>query len=377
MSTPPASHEPDVTVAVTNYNYGRYLGECARSVLTQEGVDVDLLIVDDASTDDSVDVIRELEVADPRVRVIRHAENSGLVAAVNTGVTHARGRAWMHLDADDVLTPGALHRAVAVLDAHPQVGFVYGRPLFFDDGDPLPHPHLELDGVSLWRGRDWFEGRCRSSRSVIASVEIVVRTTALREVGGMAPLKHTHDFELWARLAARWEVAHLDGVHQGFHRTHGVNMSGPRMDTPWYDTYDRAEGFATLFDSPAVEPALRERLEPLARRAVAQDALEVAVHAWNRGRLDREGLAEVCGWATGVDPGARRTRLGRAARAALAADPGDAADAGVWRVRRVVGAARRRAHQEFRGALLRRYGVSDAWSVARRRRLPPPPALRR
>src|SRR3954454_12361504 len=122
-----------VSVVIPLHNYGHFLPECVASVLAQEGVDVDVLIIDDASTDDSLSVASEIAAGDDRVRVVASERNGGMVATITRGLWEVDGEYLVKLDADDLLTPGALARATALLQAHPSVGFVYGFPVAFTE----------------------------------------------------------------------------------------------------------------------------------------------------------------------------------------------------------------------------------------------------
>ncbi|WP_460807831.1 glycosyltransferase family 2 protein [Micromonospora zhanjiangensis] len=100
----PLTTRPTVSVVIPCYNYGHYLPECVHSVLSQSGVEVDVLIVDDASPDGSAEVARELS-ADPRVRLIAHRENRGHIATYNEGLAAVDGEYVVLLSADDLLSP--------------------------------------------------------------------------------------------------------------------------------------------------------------------------------------------------------------------------------------------------------------------------------
>ena len=116
-----------VDVFVPCYRYGRFLETCVGSILSQEGVDVRVLILDDASPDETESVGRRLERADSRVEYRRHAVNAGHIATYNEGIAWATADYVQLLSADDVLTPGALARITRVMDAHPEVTLGYGR----------------------------------------------------------------------------------------------------------------------------------------------------------------------------------------------------------------------------------------------------------
>ena len=139
------------------YNYGHFLEEAVASVLAdEEGVDVRILIIDDASPDDSADVARAIAARDPRVETIVHTVNRGNIATYNEGpLEWADGDYCLLMSADDRLTPGALRRARDLLDANPGVGFVYGRALWVADGAPDPKARTTVRGWSVWPG-DWW-----------------------------------------------------------------------------------------------------------------------------------------------------------------------------------------------------------------------------
>ena len=217
-----------VSVVIPCYNYGHFLGEAVTSVLDdQEGVDVRVLIIDDASTDGSADVARQIAARDPRVEVAVHGANRGHIATYNEGLLEwADGDYSVLMSADDRLTPGALQRATDFLDVHPGVGFVYGNVLWFRDGAPLPTARTRVRGWSVWPGQSWVERRFRQVGAGISSPEVVVRTSLQKRVGGYdARLPHVGDLEMWIRLAANADVGYLRGVDQAYYRRHGQNMS--------------------------------------------------------------------------------------------------------------------------------------------------------
>ena len=129
-----------VDVVVPCYNYGKFLADCVAGALDdQPGTDVRVLIIDDASQDDSAEIAQKLAATDDRVDVIVHPVNRGHIATFNEGLLDwADGDYCILISADDKLTPGALRRAADLMDAHPEVGFVYGNVVGFRDGEELP-----------------------------------------------------------------------------------------------------------------------------------------------------------------------------------------------------------------------------------------------
>ncbi|KQQ01433.1 MULTISPECIES: glycosyltransferase family 2 protein [unclassified Rathayibacter] len=287
-----------VSVLIPLYNYGRFLREAAESALAQEGVDVQVVIVDDRSTDDSLAIARALAAEDERVTVIASPRNRGPVGSILVALSAATGEFSWYLDADDVIAPGALARAVAVARVHPSVGLVYGHPLHFADGTERPEARSTATAWILWRGQDWLHERCRTGVNVITSPEVLVRRSVLDRVGWPRPLPHTYDLELWLRLSAAADVAYIQGVDQAWHREH----SGSRSDvvTPLRDLHERLLAFETFFAAPGGALADAVELEDLARAALARSALERGAQRFDSGGATRAELDEHRAFARAV-----------------------------------------------------------------------------
>ena len=117
-----AAANPKVSVVITTYNRAALLPRAIRSVLAQTYEDYELIIVDDCSTDDTPEVVQRF--ADSRIRAVRHSDNRGQSAAVNTGIRLARGEYIAFLDDDDEWVDRKLSRQVRTLDASdPRVGW--------------------------------------------------------------------------------------------------------------------------------------------------------------------------------------------------------------------------------------------------------------
>jgi len=273
---------PTVSVVVPCYNYGRYLRDCVASVLDQADVEVRVLIVDDASTDDSPRIAAQLAAMDRRVELRRHSANRGHIDSYNEGLAWVTGAYCAVLDADDRLAPGALRRACALLDAHPEVGFAYGDVLVFGDEGPCA-PSVDVRAEWMIRpGLEWFEQRCRTTENCIYSPEVVMRSRLLRAVGGFrAELPHSGDFELWMRLALYADVGYIAGPHQACYRVHAASMHRQYYATELADLTQVAEAFRLLFRDHGDAIAERARFEELVRRTLATRAIRAACRAYD------------------------------------------------------------------------------------------------
>ena len=157
--------------------------------------------------------------------VVANERNVGHVEAFNNGWEQATGDLVVRLDADDLLPPGALARAAAVLEQHPEVGLVYGHPHHFDDGTTPVVASGPLTWT-VWDGHAWLAERCRTGVACITSPEVVMRARVLRDVGPLdLALPFTPDMEQWMRLAAVSDVARVGGADQALHREHPASMS--------------------------------------------------------------------------------------------------------------------------------------------------------
>src|SRR4029079_17118645 len=103
---------PTVTVIVPCYNFGDFLAECVQSVITQSGVDTQVIIIDDASSDRSPQLAAELAARYPNVEARLPSKNMGHIPTYNEGIEAATGDYLALLSADDLLVGGALERAV-------------------------------------------------------------------------------------------------------------------------------------------------------------------------------------------------------------------------------------------------------------------------
>ncbi len=300
---------PRVDVIVPCYRYAHWLNGCVASVLTQRAVDVRVLIVDDCSPDDTPAVARALCIEDPRVEYLRHERNQGLIATANDGLEWARSSDYtVVLSADDQLTGGCLQRATAVMAQNPRVGLVYGWAKYAPTDQPLPAADGRWRATKVWRGEDWIQLRCRSGFNCISSPEVVVRTSTQRAVGLYDPAcVHASDLNMWLRIAAVSDVAHIRGVPQAIYRIHADSML--RSDSsPLLSLRERRIAFESFFARYRSTLRGGAAKEQMARRALARQALWCASRTIDRGiahASDRELVDDLVAFALEVCPETR------------------------------------------------------------------------
>jgi glycosyltransferase involved in cell wall biosynthesis len=184
---------PDVTVVIPTRNRWRLLSTRALpSALAQEGVALEVVVVDDASSDETAFGLERLE--DERVRTVRHSERGGLAEARNTGIAAARSDWVAFLDDDDLWAPDKLRRQLELAHAT-GASFVYSPALYVDD---------ERRSVEIARAPDPEQLRPRllAGEAIPAGgSNVIVKTEPIREVGGFdSKIFHIGDFDCWIRL---------------------------------------------------------------------------------------------------------------------------------------------------------------------------------
>jgi hypothetical protein len=302
---------PTVAVVVPCYRYADVLEGCVNSILTQRGVDVRVLIIDDLSPDDTPAVAQCLVARDSRVRYRRHEVNRRLIATANEGLDWAaeHGDYSVLLSADDQLVPGCLERATRVMEANPNVGMVYGWALYAHSGRALPRRYGRWLHTKTWAGTDWIRLRCQTGFNCISSPEVVVRTSVQSAAGRYDPAcTHSSDLNMWLRIAAISDIAHVRGVAQAIYRVHSDSMS--RSDpSVVLSLRERRIAFHEAF--ARVGPVLREApaLQRMADRALARQALWRASRTVDRELTDApDSVEDLVGFALETYPESRRLR---------------------------------------------------------------------
>ena len=306
----PLRRRPSVTVVVPCYNYGHYLPLALGTVLGQPDVDVEAIVIDDASPDGSGAVVREMAAADERIKGIVHERNRGHIATYNEGLAQATGDYVVLMSADDALAPGALARAAALMEAEPSVGFTYGFPLTFVD-QPA-EGSADVRSWTVWSGLEWMELRCRKGLNCILCPEVVMRTSIQHAIGGYdARLPHSGDLEMWMRAAAVSDVGRVNGPVQAHYRIHSASMQRTTYSGHVIDLEGRLAAFEKVLGSSSSSGSRvprRDEMMATARRSLALASCQYARLAYEGGREDLEPIDEYLAFAERVWPEVRGAR---------------------------------------------------------------------
>lgn len=247
---------PKITIAVPSYNQGRFIEETLRSVLLQGYPELELMVLDGGSTDETVDVLRRYE---PWLAYWVSEPDRGQTHAINKGLERATGEIFAYLNSDDLLAPGALFRVAEAFRSHPDADVVHGRCIYVDEaGAELfsirGNVTSFVDYLRIWRRF--------ADRDFLTQPEVFCRTRSLVDAGGFREeLRSVMDFEMWLRLLSRGcRFRAIDAPVARF-RTYAAQKSS--VD-PGDELCGIVEEYARREDvgiTPAVRRSLLEELE--------------------------------------------------------------------------------------------------------------------
>ena len=207
---------PAITVLMPAYNAARFIGPAVESVLQQTFADFELLIVDDASTDNTENVVSR--VADRRIRWIRNPENLQITGTLNRGLQEARGEYIARLDADDLCYPNRLAEQLRVLENDLSVGLAASWTEIIDEAG-------QTRGFGNWRLSPEAIYYVLHFRQCLTHSSVMFRKALVQDLGGYSShaLK-AEDFDLWHRISKIRKIVQLPKVLVKW-RDHRANIS--------------------------------------------------------------------------------------------------------------------------------------------------------
>ncbi len=207
--------QPVVSVIIPVYNRAGFLKEALESAKNQSFKNMEIIVVDDGSTDETVEFLRK----DRGIRVVRQ-ERGGNASARNRGLKEARGRYIGFLDSDDKWLPEKTAAQVRFLEDHPDFAFVYSGTCLIDE-------HGQVIGERRLQPNEKTTYECLFEKNRIISFSVtLIRRSCLDAAGWLDEhLPQSTDYDLWLRLARRYPFAYLDGIFTHY-RVHDENISG-------------------------------------------------------------------------------------------------------------------------------------------------------
>ena len=237
--------QPLVSVVTPTYNQAAFLRDTIESVLSQDYPAIEFQIIDDGSTDNTPDILKEY---DGRALIERH-ENRGQTPTINKGWERAKGEILTWLNSDDTFLPGAVTAAVDYLQKHPDVGIVFGDTLFTNpDGSPIERS-TDRSGFDYY---DWFFRQCENP---IPQPSAFIRRSVIEDVGVLDPKYYYFmDWDFWLRAGVNHEIVYVPELWSTY-RLHAesktiaqANKAAPELEY----MYEK------FFADPNLPPRVRE-----------------------------------------------------------------------------------------------------------------------
>lgn len=275
------------SVIIPVYNVEQYIAETINSVLQQTYTNFELLIIDDGSPDNSVNICQSF--TDSRIKIIRQ-QNRGVAAARNTGIRHSQGEYLAFLDADDLWLPNKLEKHLEHLESLPTVGVSFSRSAFIDEaGKPL-----KLYQMSKLKDITPLDLLCRTPigngsaavfrREVFAEIKFKDNLYGVTEDFYFNEDRNLHpseDVECWLRIAIQtnWKMEGVAAPLTLYRvNPHGFSAQIFKKLRSWETLLDKAQAYVPAEDMRQWKaPAMAYQLRHLARRAVTLEAKSTAI----------------------------------------------------------------------------------------------------
>ncbi len=196
--------KPKVSLIMPNYNYAQYLEAALTSVVNQTYTNFELILIDDASTDSSLEVIEPFLAKHSFIHLICHKKNQGMFKSCQEGLEKAQGQYVTFTSSDDLLLPSFLEKKVTVLDRYPDVGLCFSRASYFNSDEPvkLYTPILQTTYPEMKLSRKALIHQMKQYRMWIPGNTVLSRKSLFKKYGGFDSNYYSlTDWFLWLKIA--------------------------------------------------------------------------------------------------------------------------------------------------------------------------------
>ena len=201
-----------ISVIMPVYNSERYLSIAIESILTQTFQDFDFIIVNDGSTDSSLEIIQRFQTEDSRIRIL-DLPHQGITKSLNSAIGMAQGKYIARMDADDISMPTRFEKQYQYMEAHPEIAVCGAGALIIDeDGDVIRKDRVVCTHENIEKRH--LSGKCSLKHS-----SVIIRADILRKVNGYnEELPYAQDFDLWFRIGEIGKLENLPNALIKFRR---------------------------------------------------------------------------------------------------------------------------------------------------------------
>ena len=288
-----SSNPPLITVAVPSYNHAAFIEQAIRSVLNQEIRDLEIIVIDDASTDNTADIAEALSREDARVQVYRNERNLGPSGASHRYLELARGKYLCTLPSDDFFAPGKLKAQIDVLERNPNTAIVATKASCVNEsGQPLEGKQHFASHLFDYRQRSRFEwlryffnvGNC------ICASSVMVRTDIFKQYKPDLRLLNLQDYDCWVRIAlAGYDIELIPAPLTMYRiRDKHANLSAPSAATRARNLFEHTQVLKRFYQLSKIDDLVQllpqECKEIPVRNEESYVQHRLSLHAWRLGR---------------------------------------------------------------------------------------------
>jgi alpha-1,3-rhamnosyltransferase len=211
---------PLVSVVVPCYNHEKYVKETIESIINQTYKNIELIVIDDGSKDNSVSVIQEL--ADKYGFTFIHRPNKGLSATLNEGIKLSKGKYFSAIASDDILMLEKIEKQVEFMESNPEYGMCYGKIVYFEDSIKNTSEYSNSNKQG-WVFDDLLNYGC-----FIPAPSTFMRKEVFESVGGFDKNLWIEDWDMWLRISQKYQVGYID-EYLAYYRKHDTNISSQSL----------------------------------------------------------------------------------------------------------------------------------------------------
>ena len=303
-----------VSVIVPNFNHAKYLEQRLQSVFEQSFDQFEVLLMDDASTDNSMEILSKYE-KHPRARLIVNAENSGSpFKQWNKGIEHTSGEYIWIAETDDYADERFLDVMVQALEDNPEAGLAYCQSILVSDGQSLENPFIAESNNDMFKDHvRWVKGFSSSGQLELANYlvfrntipnasAVLIRRSALQAHGIKAPedMKLAGDWMFWARLLTYSDIVFVPRPFNYFRDVHSGSQRGKQSHTAM-------ELRESLLIYDYIQNAIPISVE-IKKKALKHYVKTWAIHAYTRG-LSKQNNQSIYEEILRIHPQARSSKL--------------------------------------------------------------------
>jgi glycosyltransferase involved in cell wall biosynthesis len=209
--------KPLVSIVVPSYNHSKYIKETVLSIVNQTYPNIELIVIDDGSKDNSVEILKGLQKEFDFIFISR--ENRGLIATLNEGLSLAKGKYFCAVASDDVFMLNKIELQVIFMEKNPRYALCFGKMKIIDENSKYVK---DFKSKNVQSGFMFY--KIFAKKFIITAPTVMLRKSNLVESGGYSNHFYIEDFPLWLKLSLEYPFGYVNEYLVSY-RIHGNNMS--------------------------------------------------------------------------------------------------------------------------------------------------------